>query len=58
VGIDFIPPVQVLGEEVPGEEDLEAFALEASPQVGVEAVPVRECEVEAVVAAQDAPINR
>jgi hypothetical protein len=57
VGIDFIHPVQVLGGEVPGEEDLEALAPEAFPRIEVEAVPVRECEGEAVVAAQDAPIN-
>jgi len=57
VGIDFILPVQVPGEVVRGEEDLEAFAQEVSPQVEGEAVLVRECEVEAVAAAQDALIN-
>ena len=56
--VDFILPVQVLGEEVRGEEDLEAFDLEASPRVEAEVVPVHGCEAEAVVAAQGAPINQ
>jgi hypothetical protein len=59
VGVDFILPAQVPGEGAPGAVVvLEAFAQEASHQVEVEAAPVRECEVEAVVVAQDAQINK
>ena len=60
---DTILPIQVPGEErlgveVPGEaEDIEAFRPEASPRVEAEAFGVRECEVEAEVVAQGAPIN-
>ena len=43
---------EVLGAEVPGEVDFEAF-----PPVEVEAVQAHECEVEAEVVAQDALIN-
>jgi hypothetical protein len=48
---------EVLGAEVPGEAECEAFPPEASPRVEVEAFRVLECEVEAVVVAQDALIN-
>ena len=58
VEIDFILLVPVPGEEDPGGEDWEASAREASPQVEVEAVRVRECGEEAVVAAQGALINQ
>jgi len=52
------PGEEVLGAEVPGEEEaIEAFPPEASPQVEGEAFRVLECEVEAVVVAQDALIN-
>ena len=63
MGQETILPTQILGEEVPGEEVLGVEVhgeaeLEASPQVDVEAFRVLECEVEAVVVAQDAPINK
>ena len=62
-GLDIILPIMVLGEEalgaeVPGEEaGIEAFHPETSHRVEGEAFQVLECEVEAVVVAQDARIN-
>ena len=63
MGQEIILPIQILGEEVPGEEVHGAGVhgeaeLEASPRVEVEAFRVLGCEVEAVVVAQDAPINK
>ena len=62
-GQDTILPIQIPGEEVPGEEVLGEEVhgkaeLEASHQVEAEAFRVLECEVEAVVVAQDARINK
>ena len=56
-GQDTTLPIQVLGAEIPGEVDLEAFPPAASPGVEAEAFRVHECEVEAVVVAQAALIN-
>ena len=52
-----VPGEAVLGVEVPGEAEFEAFLPEASPRVEGEAFQVLECEGEAVVVAQDARIN-
>src|SRR5918993_4133120 len=57
VGLDFILPARGTGEEVPGEEGFRPFLPEASPRVEAEVFRVRACEVEAVVGAQDVPIN-
>ena len=57
--MDSILPAQVPGEGAPGAvADFEAFPVEASPRVEVEAAPVRECEAEAVAVAPGAPINK
>ena len=53
-----VPGEEVHGAEVPGEEEaFEVFPPETSPQVEGEAFRVLEREGEAVVVAQDAPIN-
>ena len=53
-----VPGEEALGAEVPGEEEvIEGFPPEASHQVEGEVFQALECEVGAVVAAQDARIN-
>ena len=56
-GQDITLRMQVPGEEVPGEEVPGEAAFEAFLRVEGEAFRVLECEGEAVVVAQDAPIN-
>ena len=58
VAPDSILPARDTGEEVPGEEAFQPFHPEGSPLTEAEVFLVRACEAEAVVVAQDVPINK
>ena len=57
VGPDSILPALGTGEEVPGVEAFQPFLPGAFHRIEVEVFQVRGCEAEAVVVAQDVPIN-